>query len=134
MIEVTQFEIATGKITGMFQSSAIEYIQANAREGYSFVDGSYSPDDYYFVASVLTERPDMAIVIAPASIKANNTDTVTVSGLPNGDTEIRLFGPVMDSWTESGTSFELTTNMAGMFLIEIDHWPYKKKQVSFNAT
>lgn len=134
MIEVTEYEIATGKITAVLQASAIEYINANQKTGHAYVSGSISGDDFYFLNGEKTARPTMALVCNPTSIQANGADVVTVAGLPTGLSEVRVMGAVVDTWTEDNSSFELTTNVVGQFVVEVDHWPYKVERVTFNAT
>lgn len=133
MIEFTEYESSTGKITAVLQASAFEYIEANHREGYSYISGSFNANDFYVVDNQIVSRPEYSLSISPSSIKSNNSDVVTISGIPSGEYSVRLFGPVMDSWQGAESSFQLTTNMAGQFNIEIDCWPYKIQRGTFNA-
>lgn len=134
MIEFTEYEKSTGKITAVLQASSIEYIEANHREGYSYISGSFNADDFYVVDNQIVSKPEYLLSIYPSSIKSNSSDVVNVSGLPSSEYTVRLFGPVMDSWQASESSFQLTTNMSGQFMVEIDCWPYKIQRGTFNAS
>jgi hypothetical protein len=134
MIEVTEYELSTGKLIGVIQASSIDYIEANQREGYAYVSGAFNTDDFYIVDNQIVSRPEYSLSISPSSIRSNNSDVVNVSGLPSSEYTVRLFGPVMDSWQSSESSFQLTTNMAGQFMVEIDCWPYKIQRGTFNAS
>lgn len=134
MITSTQYEIQSGKITGTFTATSTEYILANQKDGYAFIDGDFPSDEYYVINQNIQPRPDFDLILSKQIIVADGQDSIQVTGLPTGSSNIRVIGPVPSTWDEDDEGFALSANMVGMYSIEVDHWPYKTAQALFHAT
>lgn len=87
----------------------------------------------YVASGRIKQRPIFKSKADKPSIKADGIDVLTVSTVVSG-TEVSLSGPVTDLWIEKNTSFSLTVNVPGNYLIQLRKWPYINMSINFDAT
>jgi hypothetical protein len=124
---------STGKILCVLTASTAELYEANKREGYFYIDGFADSRTSYVVDEALQPRPTFTLTADKTSIAADGQDVITISGLPEGDCQLNLCGPVSDLWTQTG-DVELTVNMAGEYTLRVSQWPYIDQEITFNAS
>lgn len=133
MIE-TEYKLDTGEICMTFSFQDEESSLLNHREGYGYISGTFYGDSYYVKDGVATERPIMSVSADKSSINADGLDALTISGLPTGNSDISLIGPINDKWSEAERKIQITVNVAGTYRVFISQWPYQYAGVTFNAT
>lgn len=98
------------------------------------VEGSYDPEKYCVnVSGSVAKRPLFTLSQNKNEIVADGIDTITISGVVAGAT-ISVCGPASDEWVTEATSFDLTVNVPGNYVVQIFKWPYVNDQVTFNAS
>lgn len=133
MIEVTEYEISTGRILLVRGFPDQETLNLNLVDGHNFIEGYFNGGEMYFVDDQPVSRPTFTPIATKTLIEANGTDVLTITDLPTGECEIHLWGPASDSWAQDG-DIKLTVNMPGAYTIRISQWPYQDAEVTFNAT
>ena len=133
MIEVTEYNAATGRIGLYWGFANQEMFDLNKKEGLDYIDGRYNGAEQYVVNSEIQPRPTFTPTADKTTIKADGVDVITISGLPSAMNEFRLDGPAYDAWEQMG-DVQLTVNLPGTYTLRISQWPYQDAEVTFNAS
>jgi len=133
------YNTTTGRIIKRIEAidSTIAGWQVGAGE--SIIDQDLNPDIQYLVSDTPTTRPLFSTVVTwdSTTLTADNTDTVTLSGLPNPSgynitvpegAQIILPGTITDG------SLTLKTNTSGLYTVIIDSYPYQLYSQVITAT
>lgn len=90
--------------------------------------------DVSTIPMTVKNRPEQVITQDKTTIAADGSDAIAISGLPDGDTKVTIYGPISTSWVENRGDITLTVNIPGEYRVRFEHFPYIEKQVTFNAT
>lgn len=121
------FYDSDGKICLTFsgEESIVEQVkQANAQ--YSFYEGIYNADNYYFLNDAPTERPVQSTTLDKTEIAANGADIITITSAPTEAkfTAHNITKQVLIEGIFSETEV-FSTTATGTIRILIEKFPYK---------
>jgi hypothetical protein len=108
-------------------------VEINKRQGFSYIDGEFGGTSFYVKENTVTPRPTFTLTADKTSIVADGQDVITISGLPEGECDVQLWGAVNDQWTQTG-DIQLTANIPGAYQIRVSQWPYQEQEITFNAS
>lgn len=135
-MQFTRIEDVTGRI--LSTESYVEQldVDSNYREGTTLYSGFYDSEKQYYdkTISQMVDRPIMDLSITKMTIVADGVDEFIINGLPKGETEVSIDGPVGDRWVESTKTLSLTVDIPGHYIIQVMQFPYITKMVIFDAT
>jgi hypothetical protein len=85
--------------------------------------------EFYIVGGVVTTRPLLPAVVDKTTVIADDTDVMTISGLPD-PCEVRVG---TEAFTAVGGSAEISFDLPGSHTIRISHFPYQDWEVDVDA-
>lgn len=98
--------------------------------GESMTPERYDDAEWYFVADVVTARPDSPITLDKTTVEADGVDTVTFSNVPAG-TQVRVMGPSQSVITVDDGTLSITFDDVGQYAVKFDSFP--EKDTVFNV-
>lgn len=130
----------TGELlrVGMCDETLVSAQEINAGETAVAVNAFYQPSEYYWhlVNDELTERPDFTATWDVTTITANGSSTATLETLPNPTTIVITVPVGVNSVADQNItdgSFEMTTNVTGVYTITATAFPYKTQSWEITA-
>lgn len=133
MNTATEYHPATGKLGGVWMFSNPDNFAHNETEDKKFFPGEYDLRTQYVKEEKIADRPVFTVTLSSTSVSADGSSALTLSGFPENST-LTIAGPVFDTWTETGTTVDLTVNIPGRYQVKIECWPYQDQVVTFDAT
>ena len=135
-MQFTRIEDATGRILSTESYVEQTDVDHNYREGTTLHSGFYDWEKQYYDKSLsqMVDRPIMDLSITKMTVVADGVDAFIVNGLPKGETEVSIDGPVGDRWIESTKTLSLTVDIPGHYILQVMQFPYITKMVNFDAT
>lgn len=122
---------------------APDAVSINLQPGFVAYEGedADTPDEFYYVDDVKTERPEFTSVGSwnKLAIMANGVDDATFTGLPN-PTTIGITVPaglgldIPGDIIETSGSFSLVTSVPGTYYVVFESFPYKQGQYTVEAS
>ena len=131
-MQYTKIDAATGQIIAWLTYSEQIDVDLNDSEDFPLIEGHASPTAYY-LENEFVERPTFTLTADKTSIAADGQDVIAISGLPDGECDVQLWGAVNDQWTQTG-DIQLTANIPGWYQIRVSQWPYQEQEITFNAS
>jgi hypothetical protein len=112
-------------------NAPVNMVDIQAGDGETAAVGSANDLTQYVLDGVLTDKPEMPIIIDKTSIAANGTDLVTITGVPSGalvQVGSLASGEVMDG------ELYLSFDEVGEYEVTFSLFPYLDYSVKISAT
>ena len=133
MMRVSEFITESGRIIMNSTFDSESAMDLNRKSGRDFIDGHHDGSKFYVNSNAITPRPTFTLTADKTSIAADGQEIITISGLPDGECQVMLWGSVNDQWTQEG-DIQLTANIPGWYQIRVSQWPYQEQEITFNAS
>lgn len=134
----TEYNPKTGEIGFEWNCSNGSLFDLNTNEDREFIDGALNKDTQYLDITVdpieVKARPTFSATPDKTELRADGADTLTITGLPEGETKVSIFGPISTSWIEVRDEIAITVNIPGDYKVRFSQFPYIDNVVEFNAT
>ena len=130
MIDYAVYDKDTGRVlrTGVTNQLHVQAISPNEK----VLAGKGLPSTHYVLGNVLTERPANPAWISTDGIEANGTDEAAVGAIPN-NSRVTVDGPVSGSFVVTDGQFLFTTEVPGVYEIEVFSFPERNKHFTVVA-
>jgi len=126
------YETATGRVTGYVTCPANQEQYQEVEIGEDTLVGEVvNPDTQYVVSGALTDRPTFSTSVDTSTIIANNGDTATFTGIPEGAT-VFVDGIEYSTANSSGAT-TVSLSQVGAHTITVEKFPYVVESFSLEG-
>ena len=132
------YEIATGRIAWRYDGPDPAG-QVPADHDYIEASGDYDDREFYVAAGAIVPRPPCQAVANKTTIAADEIDTVTISGIPDGAIVLVVFSDEADAETlyndeVTDNEMVITVGLPGLYTVTIESFPAQTGGFAIVAT
>lgn len=136
IIDYVVYQVGTGRIVTSGRAT-IDGARLQARPGCDVLLNAVASDVRHYVdpaSGEIVERAALGMLPSPNTIAADGVDFAIVAGIPVGAL-CWIRGPVdVAPWVESSGQVRITTNVAGTYVLTVDHPRYAVATLTIEAT